>query len=72
MVEFRTGGWGLVPGSTYEGFYYSREDVHLPFQGNTDLTMEPREGYAIWNDGYGNWGKSWRIFDHWYWYQAYF
>ena len=72
MVEFRTGGWGLVPGSTYEGFYYSREDVHLPFQGNTDLTMEPREGYAIWDDGYGNWGKSWRIFDNWYWYQAYF
>jgi len=72
MVEFRTGGWGLAPSSTYEGFYYSREDVHLPFQGNTDLTMEPREGYAIWNDGYGNWGKSWRIFENWYWYQAYF
>lgn len=72
MVEFRTGGSGLVPSSTYEGFYYSREDVHLPFQGNTDLTMEPREGYAIWNDGYGNWGKSWRIFENWYWYQAYF
>ena len=72
MVEFRTGGYGLVPSSTYEGFYYSREDIHLPFQGNTDLTMEPREGYATWNDGYGNWGKSWRIFEHWYWYQAYF
>ena len=72
MVEFRTGGWGLVPSSTYEGFYYSREDVHLPFQGNTDLTMEPREGYAIWDDGYGNWGKSWKLFENWYWYQAYF
>ena len=72
MVEFRTGGWGLVPSSIYEGFYYSREDVHLPFQGNTDLTMEPREGYAIWDDGYGNWGQSWRIFENWYWYQAHF
>ena len=33
IVEFRTGGSGLAPGSVYEGFYYSVSGEHVPFPG---------------------------------------
>ena len=35
LVQFRTGGSGLAPGSIYEGFYYSASGDHAAFPGFT-------------------------------------
>lgn len=72
MVEFFTGGFGLVPSTVYKGFYYSAADVHIPFQG-TDLPMEIDGNCAEWRKpGSDNWGRSRRIMPHWFWYEAHF
>lgn len=71
MVEFRTGGFGLVPNTTYCGFYYSADNVHKPFQA-ADVTMEINGTEAVWTDGTDNHGKSVLITDNWFWYEAAF
>lgn len=73
-VIFHTGGSGLAPGSTYEGFYYSPDDSHsayyypeapLDIQGDTAYWRAP-------DPDSDNWGKSTKICDHWYWFEAHF
>lgn len=72
MVEFFTGGSGLVPSAVYRGFYYSAGDVHTPFQG-VDQPMEVNGSTAEWREPEsGNWGRSRRIMPHWFWYEAHF
>lgn len=74
MVEFHTGGSGLAPGSIYEGFYYSADDVHIPYQG-FDMEMYIQGDTAYWSEDPAtsdNWGKSTKIIDHWYWFEAHF
>ncbi len=71
MVEFHTGGAGLAPGATYAGFYYSSENVHIPFQG-ADLPMEDWYGTAHWTDGTDNHGSSHRMMEKWFWFEASF
>lgn len=72
MVEFFTGGFGLTPFSVYKGFYYSADDVHIPFQG-VDQPMEVNGDDAGWREPEsGNWGISRRIAEHWFWYEAHF
>ncbi len=71
MVEFFTGGFGLAPGSTYEGFYYSAENEHIPFQG-VDVPMKDWGDSASWTDGTDNHGSSRRIRDNWFWFEASF
>ncbi len=71
MVEFFTGGFGLAPGSTYEGFYYSEENQHIPFQG-AEVPMQDWGDSASWTDGTDNHGSSRRIRDNWFWFEASF
>lgn len=74
MVQFNTGGSGLAPGSVYEGFYYSAEDTHIPFQG-FDLEMEIDGDTAYWaepEEYSDNWGTSTRIREHWFWFEWHF
>lgn len=71
LVEFHTGGAGLVPNSSYEGFYYSADDVHLPFQG-ADVPLTIDGEIATWTDGTDNWGKSIRLRKNWFWFEAHF
>ena len=74
MVEFYTGGAGLAPNSTYEGFYYSAADVHIPHQG-VDSKMEVYGDTAHWQDSSkssDNWGTSTRILPHWFWFEAHY
>ncbi len=71
MVEFSTGGSGLVANSAYEGFYYSEADTHTPFHG-ADVPLEDWGNTANWTDGTDNHGTSRRLRDHWFWFEAYF
>lgn len=74
MVQFNTGGSGLAPATTYEGFYYSAGDVHIPFQG-WDLEMDIQGDTAYWYEDpetSDNWGRSTRIMENWYWFEAHF
>lgn len=74
MVEFATGGFGLAPSSTYNGFYYSADNSHKAFAAaNPDTTTLKIDGdYATWTDGTDNHGSSVRITDNWFWYKATF
>ena len=74
MVEFFTGGWGLVPSSTYKGFYYSADNTHKLFSAAyTETTaMEVDGDFASWNDGTDNHGTSIRIMENWFWFEASF
>ena len=74
MVEFWTGGWGLVPSSTYKGFYYSADDTHKVFSvanGDT-VSIKIHGDYATWTDGTDNHGTSRRIAEKWFWFEASF
>ena len=74
MVEFYTDGSGLAPGSTYEGFYYSANDEHIPHQGSNS-EMETWGDSAQWVDAMensDNWGTSTRILPRWFWFEAHY
>ncbi len=71
MVEFIVGGKGLVFNSTYWGFYYSPDNTHKVFQG-ADIPLNVNENLADWYDEGDNWGKSIRLLDKWFWYEANF
>jgi len=73
MVQFHTGGGGFGSETSYEGFYYSAGDAHIPFQG-ADLPMEVYEstGIGYWTDGTDNHGSTYRFRKYFYWFEAYF
>ena len=74
MVEFQTGGWGVVPSSTYKGFYYSADNTHKLFSAAyaDTVSMEIDGDNATWTDGTDNHGISVRITEKWFWYEASF
>ena len=71
MVEFHAGGFGLAPGTTYQGFYYSSDDAHRPFSG-AEAPMEIDGNHATWTDGTDNYGTSVRLTPNWFWFRASF
>lgn len=72
IVQFTVSSFGLGPSASYQGFYYSPQDVPLGFQG-TDVTLEAANGGWQWTEQDGsNWGKTEKITDHWYWFEAHF
>lgn len=71
MVEFSVGGKGLVFNSTYWGFYYSQDNMHKVFQG-ADIPLNINKDLADWYGEGDNWGKSIRMLDKWFWYEASF
>ncbi len=74
MVEFSTGSSGLVPSSTYKGFYYSADNEHKVFSvaDSSSTTLNISDDYATWTDGTDNQGSSSRIIDKWFWFEASF
>lgn len=72
LVEFHTGGAGLVFNSTYYGFYYSPDNTHKPFQGADDVSMKVNGDFASWTGVGDNYGKSTRLMDKWFWFEANF
>lgn len=71
LVEFHTGGAGLVYNSTYLGFYYSPDNTHKVFQG-ADIPLNVNDNLADWYGEGDNWGKSTRLIDKWFWFEASF
>ncbi|MBQ2902553.1 MAG: helix-turn-helix transcriptional regulator [Agathobacter sp.] len=71
MVEFMVGGKGLVFNSTYWGFYYSPDNTHKVYQG-ADIPLNVNNDLADWYGEGDNWGKSIRLRDKWFWFEASF
>lgn len=73
MVEFHTGGAGFGSETSYEGFYYSAEDQHIPFQGsNAEMEANEAMGTGWWTDGTDNHGTTQRFRKYFYWFEAHF
>ena len=72
IVQFSSGGWGLVPSGTYQGFYYSESGQPAAYQ-NVDLELVPvSDTEWTWTDGTDNGGSTRRISEHWFSYKAWF
>ena len=72
IVQFSSGGWGLVPFSTYCGFYYSESGQPAAYQ-NVDIELVPVSADEwTWSDGTDNGGSTRRINEHWFSYKAWF
>lgn len=72
MVEFCTGFFGLVPSTTYKGFYYSEDDEPHGFQNVPVAFVKSENGWS-WAESEGdNIQYTERIAAHWYWYEAKF
>lgn len=71
-VEFLTKGSGLGPVTTYEGFYYSENDVPVGFQGVELNFIQDGDGW-IWRESNGdNCNQTERITEHWFWFKMSF
>ena len=72
IVQFRYAATGLVPSTTYYGFYYAQDDAPACYQ-NVALALAPQsDGTWTWSDGIGNGGVTRRIAPHWFYYEAWF
>ena len=78
MVQFYSFGSGLVPSSSYYGFYYSPDDVPLPFQNSdgyrevTDPDEKSGSDTAHYQGEGDNGGLTKKIIPYWYYYKAWF
>ena len=72
MVEFFCWGQGLVPSSTYTGFYYSENDEPIPFQGVMQELFADGDGWSWQEPKSDNHGYTEKIMDKWYYYEASF
>jgi hypothetical protein len=69
-IDFYCYGFGIVPSSTYSGFYYVSTDKPIGFQG-VPIKLES-DGYGWkWREPDGdNWYYTEKVEDHWYYYKA--
>ena len=73
MAEFETGASGLVPSSTYWGFYYSPENIPLPVMGAAEMDYVPSGDGWRWEEPAGdNWAGTRRLAEGWFWYEMHF
>ena len=72
MVEFLISSSGFGSETTYYGCYYSPDDVPLAFQNTeTELTQCGHDSWK-WSAEGDNEGKTMKIMDHWYYFEASF
>lgn len=72
MIEFNVLSNGFGSATTYEGFYYSCEDVPCGFQG-TDMDFQFDGTGWNWQDLDGDNSESTeKIIKNWYWYRVHF
>ena len=72
IVQFFYTGAGLVPSPVYCGFYYSEDDVPAAFQNCGSPLVEASGHEWTWEDGTDNGGRTARIEEHWFYYEAWF
>lgn len=72
VVNFDVFAFGLVPSTTYKGFYYSSQDIPAGFLGE-NVEFVPYENGWKWSQPDGdNTCYTEKITDNWYWYEASF
>ncbi len=74
QVEFHTGSSGFGSETAYCGFYYSPDNQHkacMQAEG-VPLNVSESGNLADWYGEGDNWGKSTRLMENWFWYEAYF
>lgn len=72
MTEFILFTSGVGSETTYYGCYYSWDDVPLAFQNlDVSLTQCGHDSWK-WKDEGDNWGKTRKIMDNWYYFEASF
>ena len=72
IIQFEMGARGIVPSSTYYGFYYSPDDrPHVYWNGDAELLSdsENKWNYELGGD---NHGTTEQIMPHWYYYEVSF
>lgn len=72
IVQFYFSGFGIVPSSTYYGFYYSAADTPASYQNCGYELFSVTDGEWEWSDDTGNGGITKRICDCWFYYSASF
>lgn len=72
IVQFFSEGEGIAPASKYYGFYYSPDDEPAIFQNGRGELSPTAEDEWEWTDGTDNGGKTVRIRECWYYYEAWF
>lgn len=72
IVQFYHSGAGLVPSTTYYGFYYSKDNVPVAYQNCGYETVPASDNEWMWDDGTDNGGLTKRITDCWFYYEAWF
>ena len=72
MVEFLISASGFGSETTYYGCYYSPDDVPLAFQNlDVELTQCGHDSWKWYGEG-DNAGKTMKIMDNWYYFEASF
>ena len=72
IVQFETGGKGLVPSSTYYGFYYSKMNIPVSFDNSNFELEQINDDKWKWNDVGDNYGITIRIRENWFYFEASF
>ena len=72
IVQFYVTGFGLVPSASYEGFYYSPDDIPVSYQNAGYDLEQTAEDTWEWSDDTDNGGITKRITENWYYYKAWF
>ena len=70
MVEFMVDGDGMIPPAQYYGFYYSPDDVPLPFQNVKVPLTEYKANEWEWTEEGDNRGITKKITECWYYFEA--
>ena len=75
-VEFYCGGSGLVPNSSYYGFYYSPDDLPLAVDVTRTENLKAEGNGFGWKEPGGLGGDNWyyteRIMENWYYYESHY
>lgn len=72
MIQFDVKKGGFGTSTTYEGFYYSLEDIPRGFQG-VDIEFQCNGVGWEWHDSNNdNSAYTEQIIDNWYWFEMHF
>ncbi len=72
IVQFFYSGKGIAPAGVYYGFYFSPDDIPVPYcNGKEELKMVSEDEWT-WEDVGDNGGRIRKIRDNWYYYEAWF
>jgi hypothetical protein len=72
VVQFTVSAGGIVPSSTYKGFYYSPKDKPLGFQATSVELTPSGSGWSWSEEGGDNTLYTEKLADNWYWFEAKF